>query len=111
MAPGRNDPCSCGSGKKYKQCCMGKAALSAAPGPMPAETAPLVALFNAGKHAEVENRALALLHRYPGSGTVWKILGAALQLQGKDALPALQKATELSPDNAEAHYNLAVARK
>ncbi len=22
--PGRNDPCSCGSGKKYKQCCMGK---------------------------------------------------------------------------------------
>ena len=23
---GRNDPCSCGSGKKYKQCCEGKAA-------------------------------------------------------------------------------------
>ncbi len=22
--PGRNDPCSCGSGKKYKNCCMGK---------------------------------------------------------------------------------------
>ncbi len=21
QAPGRNDPCSCGSGKKYKQCC------------------------------------------------------------------------------------------
>ena len=21
---GRNDPCPCGSGKKYKQCCMGK---------------------------------------------------------------------------------------
>ncbi len=20
--PGRNDPCSCGSGKKYKKCCM-----------------------------------------------------------------------------------------
>lgn len=20
---GRNDPCSCGSGKKYKKCCMG----------------------------------------------------------------------------------------
>jgi tetratricopeptide (TPR) repeat protein len=24
--PGRNDPCSCGSGKKYKKCCMSKAA-------------------------------------------------------------------------------------
>lgn len=23
---GRNDPCPCGSGKKYKQCCVGKAA-------------------------------------------------------------------------------------
>ncbi|MBL8795731.1 MAG: SEC-C domain-containing protein, partial [Planctomycetia bacterium] len=23
---GRNDPCTCGSGKKYKNCCMGKAA-------------------------------------------------------------------------------------
>lgn len=22
---GRNDPCSCGSGKKFKKCCMGKA--------------------------------------------------------------------------------------
>ena len=23
---GRNDPCPCGSGKKYKKCCLGKAA-------------------------------------------------------------------------------------
>jgi preprotein translocase subunit SecA len=22
--PGRNDPCTCGSGKKYKKCCEGK---------------------------------------------------------------------------------------
>jgi len=22
--PGRNDPCPCGTGKKYKHCCMGK---------------------------------------------------------------------------------------
>ena len=22
--PGRNDPCPCGSGKKYKQCCINK---------------------------------------------------------------------------------------
>jgi hypothetical protein len=24
MPPGRNDPCPCGSGKKYKKCCLGK---------------------------------------------------------------------------------------
>lgn len=26
MATGRNEPCPCGSGKKYKHCCEGKAA-------------------------------------------------------------------------------------
>jgi hypothetical protein len=24
MKPGRNDPCPCGSGDKYKKCCAGK---------------------------------------------------------------------------------------
>jgi hypothetical protein len=28
-AVGRNDPCPCGSGKKYKKCCMGKTAIPA----------------------------------------------------------------------------------
>ncbi len=31
MTPGRNDPCPCGSGKKYKKCCLGTA--SQTPGP------------------------------------------------------------------------------
>lgn len=113
MKLGRNDPCSCGSGKKFKHCCEGKVASrpSSPAAPAPAETNQLVALFNAGRYAEVESQARLLLVRYPNSGIAWKILGAALQLQGKDALPALTKSTELSPDNAEAHYNLAVAKK
>ncbi len=28
--PSRNDPCPCGSGKKFKQCCSGKEASKAA---------------------------------------------------------------------------------
>jgi len=24
LVPGRNDPCNCGSGKKYKHCCIRK---------------------------------------------------------------------------------------
>lgn len=111
MAPGRNAPCSCGSGKKFKHCCQGKALPTHAAEPPPAETNQLIALFNTGHHAEAESRTRILLARYPNSGIGWKILGAALQLQGKDALPALQKSTELAPNNAEAHYNLAVARK
>ncbi len=27
--PGRNDPCHCGSGRKYKQCCLAKDEASA----------------------------------------------------------------------------------
>ncbi len=28
MKIGRNDPCPCGSGKKYKKCCLGKEGVS-----------------------------------------------------------------------------------
>ena len=47
---GRNDPCPCGSGKKYKQCCLGKdegkarearaKAVDEAPAPAAAAAAP-----------------------------------------------------------------------
>ena len=30
MAPARNDPCPCGSAKKYKKCCAGKVSLGKA---------------------------------------------------------------------------------
>jgi protein O-GlcNAc transferase len=107
MKPGRNDPCPCGSGKKYKHCCEGKVA--AAPrSPPPAEIDPLIALYNAGRYAELENRALLLVDRFPDFGFGWKLLGGALQMQGKDALPAFQKTAELMPNEADAHYNLGV---
>ena len=38
MSIGRNDPCPCGSGKKYKKCCYGKLEKMkkyASPNPMP----------------------------------------------------------------------------
>ena len=105
MKPGRNDPCSCGSGKKYKNCCLGKAVFDPprSSAPPSDEISQLDALFN----AEMENRARALLKLYPDSGIVWKQLSASLHMQGKDPLPALQKAAELLPNDAEAHGNLA----
>ncbi|MFZ2302848.1 MAG: tetratricopeptide repeat protein [Gallionella sp.] len=71
-----------------------------------AEFNQLVVLFNAGQHVELERRACSLLDRYPDSGFAWKVLGAALQMQGKDSLFALRKATEFLPGDPEAHYNL-----
>jgi len=107
MKPDRNKPCPCGSGKKYKYCCEGKApsrfALS------PTEIEPLVALHNAGRYAELESKARGLTRRYPDSGLVWMLLAGALQKQGKNALSAYQKTVGLIPGDAGAHYDLGVA--
>lgn len=120
MKPGRNDPCPCGSGKKYKKCCQDKfevpsafqpmwqktGAAAKSKAPTYAECNQLVALFNAGHYVVLESQARLLLEQYPDYGYAWKVLGASLQMQGKDALPAMQKATELLPDDVEAHNNL-----
>src|SRR6202000_2826760 len=66
----------------------------------------LAALFNAGHYAEVEARARALTTREPRLGLAWKILGASLGVEGKDARHALQRAADLLPNDAEAHNNL-----
>lgn len=79
--------------------------------PSPGEINPLVTLFNARHYAELEYQARALLGLYPESGFVWKLLGAALQMQRKEALSAFQKTAELMPNDAEAHFNLGVVQK
>ncbi len=71
----------------------------------------LVSMFNSERYTEVENRARELLEQYPGSGPVWKALGASLNAQSKVALFELQRATELMPDDAEAHRNMGTTLK
>jgi protein O-GlcNAc transferase len=66
----------------------------------------LIALYNAQHYAEVESRAYQLAEQYPGTMLVWKLLGAALQAAGKDAVPALQNAVKLSPNDAELFSSL-----
>ena len=69
----------------------------------------LVALIDQGRLREGEERALTLLEAHPATGMVWKILSVALVRQGKNALPALRRAAELMPRDAEAHGNLGSA--
>src|SRR5471030_1713552 len=67
--PHRNDPCPCGSGKKYKNCCR----LNAVPSSLPqAEISRLSALLNSGQYPEAESRARQLLERFPMAGVLWK---------------------------------------
>jgi len=77
--------------------------------PIPDEIDQLAVLFNAGQHSDVERRGFELLERHPDAGLVWKVLGAALGMQGKDALFALENATKYLPMDAEVHNNLGVA--
>jgi tetratricopeptide (TPR) repeat protein len=116
MRAGRNDPCPCGSGKKFKHCCgrpLAPALAPAAPAITadPHEIGMLVGMVNAGHLEAAQARVSALLRVQPESGVLWKILSVALLRQGKDALPALTRAAELLPQDAEAHANLGSEHK
>ena len=76
------------------------------PAPAPAEVEHIVELYQTGRYQDMENAAQTLAVRYPRSILAWSILGSALQAQGKDALPTLQFAVQLAPDDAQAHDNL-----
>jgi predicted O-linked N-acetylglucosamine transferase (SPINDLY family) len=77
--------------------------------PTAQETQHVIALYQAGNHAELEAASRDLTQRYPTSDFAWSVLGTALQLQGKDAFDALLKTTQLAPNDAEAHGNLGTA--
>jgi tetratricopeptide (TPR) repeat protein len=75
----------------------------------PPELAQLLALLEARRFPELEAAAEARLAAEPRSGILWKLLGVAQRLQGKEALPALGRAAELLPDDPEAQGNLGAA--
>ena len=106
---GRNDPCPCGSGKKYKQCCLARdeaaaaAARAAQAAALPAgRPAPLrslqifdhdidelteasnavVDLVHAGKLDEAEKAAHDLLIRFPDVHDGYDRLGMVCEARG-----------------------------
>ncbi len=60
-------------------------------------------LFKAGRHAALEERLTFLMNQYPNWGAGWDTLCTTLQIQGKNAEGALQRALQLMPDNANAN--------
>jgi tetratricopeptide (TPR) repeat protein len=102
---GRNDPCPCGSGKKYKHCCQDKdeaaerAAASAARAAAAAEhkerqvrfehedelasaSNAVIDLLDAGKVDEAEQAARELLVRFPDVHDGYDRLGMVYQARG-----------------------------
>ena len=100
MKIGRNDPCHCGSGKKYKKCCLPKdnASKSAAV-PQSSSSSPLswvmdddhldddsnrvVDLIRAGNLDEAEVAANALLRDYPEVHDGLERLGMVYEARGE----------------------------
>jgi tetratricopeptide (TPR) repeat protein len=102
---GRNDPCHCGSGKKYKRCCLDKdeaaeratrvAAEAVKPPPQVARgpfldelddltnaSNGVIALIRAGKIDEAEQAACDLLVRYPEVHDGYDRLGMVYEARG-----------------------------
>lgn len=76
--------------------------------PSKEEIASLTELFNQKYFVECEKAARILNIQYPHHGFGWKLLGAAVQQQGRttEALNFMRKAVELSPSDSKAHNNL-----
>jgi tetratricopeptide (TPR) repeat protein len=114
---GRNDPCSCGSGKKYKRCCLAvhQAAQAAAQAPLDPESSRVTPtidlddcdydelarlsnrvpeLIDQGRIDEAEKVCHELLQRFPDVSDGVERLGHVYEVRG-------------DPTTAAAHYRKA----
>src|SRR3984957_8208529 len=117
VKPGRNDPCPCGSGKKYKRCCAELSGVGQAALPAPAIDVGLTAeahdslgaaLLDAGHPADAAASFRQALELRPDFAEAHGNLGNALVDLGQreDAVYHYRRMLELRPDLAEAHNNL-----
>ena len=122
MADRRNQPCPCGSGKRYKKCCGLMEQGPVVPWNLETqhnrnEAQSAVDFFNKGEAAAAQNRldeaaryfrqALTLQPDYPDAlnnlGVICLTLG-----QLEEAVSAFRQALKFKPDYVEAHCNLGV---
>jgi len=114
-AVGRNAPCPCGSGRKYKQCHgaigPGRPAVAAMATAVDDEVAAALAAHQRGDPATAEHRYRAVLARAPDHPTATHFLGVILyqQRQLDAALPLLLRSVAAVPGEPEFHNNLGLA--
>jgi len=125
--PGRNDPCPCGSGKKYKKCCLPRE--EAARTTTARDEAPFVAVLrpdldkavdrvlqrlDQGEGKRVKSEITELLEQNPDYHLTNYAMGVYLAVVEKvpaAAIPFFEKAGAIFPTFPEAHFNLANAAR
>jgi tetratricopeptide (TPR) repeat protein len=116
MPPSRNDPCPCGSGKKFKQCC---GALKSAAGKTATRNPVMAALQQATRHHQAgrlkQAHALYLraLKELPDDTKLLELLGVVCcqQEQFQEGAAYFRRALASHPKDANLYYNLAKALK
>lgn len=102
---GRNDPCPCGSGRKYKHCCQpqGRAARRSE-----AALKQALAHHRAGDLPAAELLYQKVLSADPNQPMALHYSGILAQQRGNPALAIelIGRALAIRPDHAEAHFNL-----
>jgi tetratricopeptide (TPR) repeat protein len=112
---GRNDPCPCGSGKRYKHCHGALGTTSGAVSPAPPDPDALVrdamAVHQQGDLDAAERGYRAALVHSPSHPLATHFLGVARYQRGRvdEALPLLEAAVAAVPHEAEFHNNLGLA--
>lgn len=113
--PGRNEPCLCGSGKKFKQCCLTR--ISVGPSNLPQHNENLRAIQTAwayrqqGNLSQAEGICQKILQTTPHQADALHLWGAIALQQGnlEVAKEMLERAIAASPTNPEFHNNLGLA--
>ncbi len=106
--PRRNDPCPCGSGKKYKKCCLGKAASASAPPPIAAWLHTASQYHQTGRLAEAEALYRDVLAQAPDHPQALHRLGLLAYQLGhlETAQELLNRAIEVDGTDASQHNDL-----
>lgn len=115
--PGRNDPCPCGSNKKYKQCCLQKNISTSSPIAVDSRISDALNVaaghFEAGKINEAVAVCQRVLQLHPEHAATLNLLGIMAFQAGNSvlAINLLNRSIKAKPDYADAHNNLGVIYK
>ncbi len=112
-AAGRNDPCPCGSGKRYKHChgsVAGAGEAAAAPAKPPAAETLAQRALDAHRRGDLdaaERGYRAALQLAPAQAHAMHYLGVIAYQRGNpaEALPLIERSVELLPAEPEFHNN------